>query len=101
LKKSDYLDYIILETLNILHQSKNGLRYVDLRTKLNVSDTSLVNRLYKLKSLKYVELKPQISDTGKNYFAYTLTDTGIQLVKELDIEALLIKVEKTVNAKLC
>jgi len=94
LEKSDYLDHIILETLNILHQSENGLRYGDLKTKLNVSDTSLITRLNKLKNSDFVTSKAQISDSGKNYFAYTLTAFGIQLVKELDIVKLINKVEK-------
>ncbi|MCJ8306867.1 MAG: hypothetical protein HRU07_07460 [Nitrosopumilus sp.] len=97
MEKSDYLDHIILETLNLLNKSKNGLRYGDLKLKLNVSDTSLVNRLNKLKTSNYVTSKAQITDIGKNYFAYTLTDFGIQLVKELDVEKLLNNVEKLLN----
>ena len=66
---------------------------MDLKSKLNISDTSLILRLDKLKSAQYIIPVAKITDTGRNYIAYTLTDLGIQLVKELDIETLLIKVE--------
>ena len=92
MRKKDYLDYIVLETLNLLYNS-DGLRYMDLKSKLNISDTSLLSRLDKLKTAQYIIPIAKITDTGRNYIAYTLTDFGIQLVKEFDIEALLIKVE--------
>ena len=94
LEKSDYLDHIILETLKILYQSENGLRYMDLKSKLNISDTSLILRLNKLKTAEYIGTEAKVSDTGRNYIAYILTDFGVQLVKELDVEKLLNKVEK-------
>ena len=93
MQKKDYLDHIILETLNLLHNS-DGLRYMDLKSKLNISDTSLILRLDKLKSAQYIIPVAKITDTRRNYIDYTLTDTGIQLVKKLDIESLLIKVEE-------
>lgn len=94
MEKSDYLDHIILETLNELSQADNGLRYVDLKSKLNVSDTSLVQRLNKLKDAEYVTSEAKMNDKGKNYFAYVLTDLGVQLFKELDVPRLLKIVEK-------
>ena len=94
MEKSDYFDIINLETLNFLCKSDNGLRYIDLKAKLNVSDTSLVNRLKKLKYAEYISAEAKISDVGRNYIAYVLTDLGADLVKELEIEKLLEKVQE-------
>jgi len=94
LEKSDYLDHIVLEILNLLSKNDSGLRYNDLKTKLNVSDTSLVQRLNKLKSAEYIAPEAKISDTGRNYIAYILTDFGVQLIKELNIPKLLEKIDE-------
>ena len=70
---------------------------MDLKAKLNVSDTSLVNRLNKLKFAEYISAEAKISDAGRNYIAYVLTDLGAELVKELEIEKLLEKVQKNLQ----
>ena len=67
---------------------------MDLKAKLNVSDTSLVNRLNKLKFAEYISAEAKISDVGRNYIVYVLTDLGAELVKELEIEKLLEKVQE-------
>ena len=83
--KSDYFDHIILEILNILHQS-SGKRYSDLKGELIVSDTSLVNRLNKLKLAEYIIPKITFNESGKNNINYVLTKKGDQLVNTLNIK---------------
>ncbi|MDI1495926.1 MAG: hypothetical protein K8823_1234 [Cenarchaeum symbiont of Oopsacas minuta] len=90
--KSDYFDHIILEILNTLHQS-SGLRYSNLKTKLNVSDTSLVNRLNKLKLADYIIPQVTINEFGKNNVVYVLTKNGDKLVDKLNIKELIQNVE--------
>ena len=92
LDKSDYFDHIILEILNILHQS-SGQRYSDLKTQLNVSDTSLVNRLNKLKLAEYIIPQITFNESGKNNINYVLTKKGNQLVNTLNIKDLIKNIE--------
>lgn len=77
------------------------MRYSELKSKLNVSDTSLVQRLNKLKNAEYITSEAKIAETEKNYFAYTLTELGCQLVTKLDITKLLEKVEDQVGRLTC
>ena len=93
MKRSDYLDHIVLDTLNHLSNVTDGLRYTELKTRLNVSDASMVNRLNKLKDAGYVTVVAKTKDTGRHYVSYSLTHPGIELVHVLDVPSLLKKVE--------
>ena len=93
MKRSDYLDHIVLDTLNILSTTVDGLRYTEMKTQLRVSDASLVNRLGKLKDAGYVDVKLMPTKTGRYYTSYMLTQSGIELVRMFDIPKLLKKVE--------
>ena len=92
-KRNDYLDHIVLDTLGQLFKTSEGLRFTELKTKLNVSDTSLVNRLNKLKDAKYIAMNANTSNTGRSYITYTLTQSGINLVHALNVPALLKELE--------
>ena len=70
MKNHDLIDSVILEALNLLKKSQDGLRYGDLKLKLNISDSTLTNRLNKLKSYGLVKLEAKDSDLGRNYVVY-------------------------------
>ena len=93
MKRNDYLDHIVLDTLNQLSKTADGLKFTELKTKLNVSDTSLVNRLNKLKDAKHVVMQARTSSTGRSYITYTLTSSGTNLVYALNVPALLEELE--------
>ena len=96
MKKSDYLDHIVLDTLNKLSTVVDGLRYTELKTQLRVSDASLVNRLNKLKNAGYIDIKLMSTKTGRHYTSYILTPSGTELVKILNISELLKNVESQI-----
>lgn len=97
MKKNDLMDSVILEALNLLKNNQNGLRYAELKSKLNISDSTLTNRLNKLKSYDLVKLEAKDSAVGRNYVVYGLTETGIKLVTKLDIDKILETLEETVD----
>ena len=93
MRRSDYTDHVMLATLNQLHEVPDGLRFTELKAKLNVSDTSLVNRLNKLREAGYVTMDAKPGKKGRSYIAYVLTPSGIELVLALNISTLLETVE--------
>lgn len=97
MKNGDLIDSVILETLDLLKKAENGLRYVDLKAKLNISDSTLSNRLNTLKSYALVKLEARDIEVGRNYVVYGLTETGLNLVNKLDIEKILETLEETVD----
>ncbi|MBI2127290.1 MAG: transcriptional regulator [Thaumarchaeota archaeon] len=74
------------------HRTK-GLRYVELKESLNVSDSTLTNRLDKLRDHQLVELKAHASESGRNYITYQLTEIGREGVKRLNVPDLLERVD--------
>lgn len=78
-------------TFGILsHLYKEGpLRYVQLKTKLNVSDSSLSSRLASLGNHQLITIEGVLNETGRNYFAYKLTEAGVNMVKTLNIPKIL------------
>jgi len=91
------MDSVILEALNLLKKDQNGLRYVELKSKLNISDSTLTDRLTKLKYYGLVKLEAKDSDIGRNYVVYNLTESGIKLVTKLDIDKIIETLEDTVD----
>lgn len=90
-KNEFLLDAVLLGVLSELHRTR-GLRYRELKAKLNVSDSTLTNRLGLLKSHRLVKVVARSSETGRSYIVYRLTETGGRVVKELDAPNLLQKV---------
>lgn len=70
-----------------LHNSE-GKRYVELKHKLGIADSTLTKRLNILKSFRLVTIEA-ISDEGHNYIVYKLTETGNKLVKEWNVQQVL------------
>lgn len=97
MKNSDLMDPVILEALNLLKKSQDGLRYVELKSKLIISDSTLTDRLNKLKSYELVKIEAKDSKNGRNYVVYDLTESGTNFVNKLDIEKIIETLEDTVD----
>lgn len=91
--KDFLLDAVILSILAELHKS-DGLRYVDLKNRLNVSDSTLTKRLDKLREHNLIQVQARLSESGRNYIAYQLTETGRDVVNRLDIPDLLERLDE-------
>ncbi|MDG6945680.1 MAG: winged helix-turn-helix transcriptional regulator [Nitrososphaerota archaeon] len=87
------LDAINFNILSELYEH-GPMRYVHLKTKLNVSDSSLTSRLNSLTAQKIVAVQPVLNDKGRNYFEYVLTDMGKRLVEDLDIPNILARLDE-------
>ena len=86
------LDAITFSVLSNLYK-EGPMRYVQLKTKLNVSDSSLTSRLTSLTNQKLVTVEAILNETGRNYFVYKLTEAGTNLVKTLNIPKILEQLE--------
>lgn len=86
------LDVVTLSILAELSPS-NSLRYVELRNRLNLSDSTLTNRLHKLRSRGLARLRANAGEMGRNYITYELTDRGRGVVEKLGIKDFLHKVD--------
>lgn len=82
------LDAITFSILSHLYK-RGALRYVQLKTKLNVSDSALSSRLTSLANHQLITIEGVLNETGRNYFVYKLTEAGTNLVKTLNIPKIL------------
>jgi DNA-binding HxlR family transcriptional regulator len=87
------LDSVVLTILAELYKNKE-LRYVQLKQKLNISDSALVTRLERLKAHKIVDIVARSNDGRGNYIAYVLTQQGNHIVSTLKVPELLQSLEK-------
>lgn len=87
------VDAINFNILSELYE-QGPMRYVQLKNRLNASDSSLTSRLNSLSNQKLVTVRPVLNDRGKNYFEYILTDSGKSLVKALDIPKILARLSE-------
>jgi DNA-binding HxlR family transcriptional regulator len=76
-------DGIVLHILDEL--SHQELQYVDLKQKLEVSDSSLTKRLSDLRQIGFIRVEARTSEKGRNYIVYMLTEQGKGAVKDIDI----------------
>ena len=84
-------DGISLHILNEL-SLKTAMRYIDLKEKLEVSDSSLTKRLTELRSMNMINVEARTNEKGRNFIVYVLTPDGEKVVKELDIRNWIKKV---------
>ena len=83
----------MIDTLNRLSNAPDGLRFTELKAKLNVSGASLVNRLNKLKDVEYITINAKTGKKSRAHVAYALTQSGVEPVDTLGVPTLLEKVE--------
>ncbi len=78
------LDPVTPKILMKLHPS--GIkRYTDLREELNLSDSSLTNRLNELERRKLICATLHAPPRGRKQIVYQLTDLGKRVVRELNL----------------
>ena len=70
----------MIDTLNRLSNAPDGLRFTELKAKLNVSGASLVNRLNKLKDVEYITINAKTGKKSRAHVAYALTQSGVEPV---------------------
>ncbi|MGQ9718244.1 MAG: transcriptional regulator [Nitrososphaerales archaeon] len=87
-KKESLIDAVLLSILAKLYRSR-GIRYVELKNKLNVSDSTLKNRLDRLRRRNLITIQAKRSESGRNYIAYTLTDMGKKIVEHVKVSDVL------------
>ena len=86
------VDNVLLSILAKLSPS-NSLRYTEFKDKLKLSDSTLTNRLEKLRGLGLINLRANATDIGRHYITYELTDRGREVVERLAIKDFLHKVD--------
>jgi DNA-binding HxlR family transcriptional regulator len=65
------------------------MRYVQLKNKLNVSDSSLTSRLNALKGQGLITIEAVDNKEGRNYIVYKLTKAGESLVAAINLPKIL------------
>jgi DNA-binding HxlR family transcriptional regulator len=90
--KSILLDPVSPHILVKLYPSRE-MRYIELKTALNLSDSTLSKRLDELRKHGLVEIKAIDNPSGRNYIVYRLTDLGRKVVETLKLKDFLERLE--------
>jgi predicted ArsR family transcriptional regulator len=83
----ELIDRVTFQLLSELNNSE-GMRYVALRNKLGVGDSTLANRLAALQKEGYIGVKAVLRESGRNYIVYELTKAGRDYVRRHQITQL-------------